>query len=403
MKKYVISLASVLFFYLFFSPLSVFALECNYKVVGNSDLGQDQHAGKIECESKVSSFLGIKSKSVNCYFTQEGATKSKSLDILQGGNVDKTVGFNSWDYIFDDNKCPNYLVFVEKASSIIFANTQDQIEKASGYFLNNLGSVNYTIGSETSVTDEYLQDKYCVNYKEVLDQYVSSYESEKAKYTGFNCAEFKTTDEEKTGAQLLETREWYSNCDTPVGSAITFANSGLKALDDYVDKKCLTKNSTEYKQYQEKFNTYLSETKKIKENMDTEFSHMTQEELDQYKEEKDKENSNVDLNGLNSGIGCEGIFGTTDANGNFTKESFGWLIQTALNYIKIIGPVLVIILSMLEFIKAIATSDEDAMKKAQSRLVVRLIAVVVLFLLPFLVGEVLKLINGLSNPTCGFK
>ena len=120
-------------------------------------------------------------------------------------------------------------------------------------------------------------------------------------------------------------------------------------------------------------------------------------------ENRDTENSNVDLNGLNSGIGCEGIFGKTDGNGNFTKESFGWLIQTALNYIKIIGPVLVIILSMLEFIKAIATSDEDAMKKAQSRLVVRLIAVVVLFLLPFLVGEVLKLINGISNPTCGFK
>ena len=111
----------------------------------------------------------------------------------------------------------------------------------------------------------------------------------------------------------------------------------------------------------------------------------------------------VDISTLTNSQKCEGIFGTVDGDGNFQKETFGWLLQKILNYIKIAGPILTILFSMFEFIKAIASSDEESMKKVQSRLVVRIIAVVALFLVPWIVGEALKLINGISNPTCFFK
>ena len=110
--------------------------------------------------------------------------------------------------------------------------------------------------------------------------------------------------------------------------------------------------------------------------------------------------NSVDISDFQNQQTCEGVFGAVDSDGNFEEESLGWLLQLILNYMKIAGPVLMILFSMFEFIKAIAVSDEETMKKAQSRLVTRIIAVIILFLLPYLVGEILKLINGISNPTC---
>lgn len=111
-----------------------------------------------------------------------------------------------------------------------------------------------------------------------------------------------------------------------------------------------------------------------------------------------KSNNNKNTNkGLNQKFdNCNQIF-------DMTEGHFGWLLQKLLNYIKIAGPVLVVLLSALDFIKAIASSSEDAFKKAQSRLVIRLIAALALFLVPTLVELLLGLINGLSDPTCGFK
>lgn len=86
-----------------------------------------------------------------------------------------------------------------------------------------------------------------------------------------------------------------------------------------------------------------------------------------------------------------------------TEGSFGWLLQKLLNYIKIAGPILVVLLSALDFIKAIASSEEDAFKKAQSRLVIRLVAALALFLVPTFVELLLGLINGINDPSCGLK
>ncbi len=109
-------------------------------------------------------------------------------------------------------------------------------------------------------------------------------------------------------------------------------------------------------------------------------------------------NNNATLDGLNQKYdSCSQLIDTK------TEGSFGWLLQKLLNYIKIAGPILVILLSALDFIKAIASSEEEAFKKAQSRLVIRLIAALALFLVPTFVELLLGLINGISDPTCGLK
>lgn len=108
--------------------------------------------------------------------------------------------------------------------------------------------------------------------------------------------------------------------------------------------------------------------------------------------------NNATLDGLNQKYdSCSQLIDTE------TEGSFGWLLQKLLNYIKIAGPILVVLLSALDFIKAIASSEEDAFKKAQSRLIVRLVAALALFLVPTFVELLLGLINGINDPTCGLK
>lgn len=68
-------------------------------------------------------------------------------------------------------------------------------------------------------------------------------------------------------------------------------------------------------------------------------------------------------------------------------------LEGILKIIRIIAPLLVILLSVYEFIVAIANKDDDALKKANSRLIRRLILVVVLFLLPTLLNLLLMFIN----------
>ncbi len=73
--------------------------------------------------------------------------------------------------------------------------------------------------------------------------------------------------------------------------------------------------------------------------------------------------------------------------------SVGWILNTILNYMKIIGPILVVLLSAIDFIKAVVGFDEKAMKEAQNKLIIRLVAAVGLFLVPTLVQLLLSFIN----------
>lgn len=96
--------------------------------------------------------------------------------------------------------------------------------------------------------------------------------------------------------------------------------------------------------------------------------------------------TNLDPNDFNNTIGCDSIL--SDEPG-----SVGWLLNIILNYIKILGPILVVLLSAIDFIKAVVGTDEKAMKEAQSKLVIRLVAAVLLFLVPTLVQLLLSFIN----------
>jgi hypothetical protein len=74
-----------------------------------------------------------------------------------------------------------------------------------------------------------------------------------------------------------------------------------------------------------------------------------------------------------------------EENGNcvFSKRLVDW-IMNILRWIKYIVPVLLIVLSILDFIKAMAGEKDDELKKAQKHFTIRLIAAALIFLMPFI-------------------
>lgn len=69
------------------------------------------------------------------------------------------------------------------------------------------------------------------------------------------------------------------------------------------------------------------------------------------------------------------------------------MISSIFLLICVLAIVLIVVLSSSDFIKAIASSDDDILNKSASKLKVRLISVVILLLLPILVNFTLSFIN----------
>ncbi|MBQ6135542.1 MAG: hypothetical protein IJI60_04425 [Bacilli bacterium] len=96
-------------------------------------------------------------------------------------------------------------------------------------------------------------------------------------------------------------------------------------------------------------------------------------------------------------LACENTLLGSTAN----QKSVAWLIQEVLNIIKVVGPILVAVLSGVEFVQVIAKGDDEAMGKAQKKLVTRLILIALLFLLPVIVETLLKIFGLMTDSVCG--
>ena len=80
-----------------------------------------------------------------------------------------------------------------------------------------------------------------------------------------------------------------------------------------------------------------------------------------------------------------------------------WITDT-LNLVRYIALALVIILGVIDFIKAAASGEADQMKKSGNSFLKRIIAVIILFLLPVIVELILDLVDiAGSDPRCLLK
>lgn len=114
-------------------------------------------------------------------------------------------------------------------------------------------------------------------------------------------------------------------------------------------------------------------------------------------------NNNTDLN-INFMEGDK--ISATDCNGLFTEDALD-LISEILGYFRVLGPVLLILFTGVDYGSAILSQDNDNIKKANSKIIKRAIATIGLFFVPTFVQVLINLpgvrdtIQIPSDPLCG--
>lgn len=94
---------------------------------------------------------------------------------------------------------------------------------------------------------------------------------------------------------------------------------------------------------------------------------------------------------------CHTLFVGSDGNLN----EFGEFVQGLFSLIKIATPLLVVVLSTIDYIKAIASSNGDDLKKANKRTIQRLIIGLIVFFLPFLLDLLFHMFGLYDLSSCG--
>lgn len=92
-------------------------------------------------------------------------------------------------------------------------------------------------------------------------------------------------------------------------------------------------------------------------------------------------------------------YGLKGGSCGLSSNLINW-IANIFKWVKYIAPVVAIILGMLDFIKAVASQNDDDMKKAQGKFIKRLIAAALLFIIPFIIEFVLDKFHIGTNGFC---
>lgn len=178
------------------------------------------------------------------------------------------------------------------------------------------------------------------------------------------------------------------NCGTLKNSALEYT----KVINDYLkcddDASCKSKSISNINQKEDVIKNYCSQ---ILQNYSYGVEGQT-ECINDCLEIKET------LNELKSGTDLYDD-GSNRGECGFSARLLVW-ISNILRWIKYILPVIVIVMGILDFIKAIAAGKDDELKKAQGSFTKRLIAAALVFLIPLIVEFVLDKM-GFGYDTCG--
>jgi len=89
-------------------------------------------------------------------------------------------------------------------------------------------------------------------------------------------------------------------------------------------------------------------------------------------------------------LDCVGILGRPDDN---ISKPPAFYLQTAFTVMKYVAIVILIVFTIMDYASAVSAQDNDAIKKATSKLVTRLIICVILFVLPTLIEFLFKILD----------
>ena len=103
--------------------------------------------------------------------------------------------------------------------------------------------------------------------------------------------------------------------------------------------------------------------------------------------------------------GCTAVLGTTQKikHGKNKYYDPAYYLQVVLNVIKYVGVIACIGFSIVDFFKELLSEDKDGYKKVVNKSLKRLVYAVIIFVLPILVMQMLKLANIATDATCGIR
>lgn len=84
----------------------------------------------------------------------------------------------------------------------------------------------------------------------------------------------------------------------------------------------------------------------------------------------------------------------------FFSQEMKDIVKTSYTALKIIAIVLVMVYGMLDFGKSITTNDKDMLKKSTIKFVKRLVALVVILILPYIINPLIEMILEVDSGTC---
>lgn len=96
-------------------------------------------------------------------------------------------------------------------------------------------------------------------------------------------------------------------------------------------------------------------------------------------------------------ITCDQLFGDKNDDGELNDvnrdgtASIAYMVNAVLQYVRIIVPILIIILGTIDLSKAVISSKEDEIRKAQSTFIKRLLLGLVVFFVPLIVDVIMDL------------
>ena len=408
MKKKLFILIGIFVFLIPFTVDAKTTKECTYRVESGLSTNSVMQANlKCTLNWEKPSFFGLFGGfSYSCKIVRDATGDGYSDITIVPVNATKSrdTGFNLSNWFEENTKCPSYAVvdvsILDKNEgrstySVFFADTMTQVNKIKdigpGLIKTHVSisaseRANLSHFMETNKRNEEAENnpdseaaRECVSKKEALDNAIALLQANRDKLIEMNCQNYVLSDEERDTVASPDNIKWGRECQQITDTYNVTVSSARSELNNYVQAGCLEADSSVYNEYNDKINNLQQEVEEIDNNIEEQNTRPTDEER-----EWEELGDGIEID--TTTIGCGDIFGTEEG-------SFGWLLTTILGYIRVIGPILVVLLSAIDFIKAVVGFDEKAMKEAQNKLIIRLVCAVALFLAPTLVQLLFSFIN----------
>lgn len=286
-----------------------------------------------------------------CYVTDQSKGNNNKEQILNW-DTSVAISWTSLSYFKNANQCPEYLLIKLKGAYELHAAKDFQdANTINKYLTDNTGIARYHLKFIGSTVNE---STYCDQAIENVESFIYMNTKYIEDFKQGICKNLKSNSVNLDYCKgLLENHKNY----------IVTWNASIK---EYINKGCLNENDDIVKEYR----AGIKETEKF-----------IEQKEDRIEDEKKGETGyDLDSGLVTENLKCDNIFSGT----------FGKYLKQIMDIIKFLVPIVIIGLSIIDFIKAMATQNQDEIKKAANKMLKRCIIGIVIFVLPTVLELLLK-------------